>query len=131
MVFTASGTIYVNRFAKVSGTSTVAQQTAAGAKCIGVSQEGGNAAPLPSNTADPVIAAESGQTLDIITGPVPGDWPQVLVGTGGLTANDNIMSDANGKGVLATTGLYVSGIALETCVAGELCHFMPAQFQLN
>lgn len=133
MIRTASGTILVNRFVKVSGAHTVAQQNSAGAVCIGSSQDGGRAAPIPLNTADPVEAAQSGEQLNVyVFGElVPDSYPQIALGTGGITAGQNIMSDANGKGVLATTGNYVCAIAMATGAAGETVPYLPVLFQLN
>jgi len=128
----ASGTILVNRFVKVSGSNTVAQQTVAGDPCIGSSQDGGRYAPIPTNTADPVEAAQSGEAVTIHTMMDAADaFPNIVLGTGGITAGQNIMSDANGKGVLATTGNYVQGIALATGSAGDVVPYFPTIFQLN
>lgn len=123
----ASGTILVSRFVKVSGVGTVAQQSIAGAVCIGISQDGGRAAPLPANTADPVEAAQSGESLDVIR-PGEGREPMLLIAAT-LSAGDELMSDANGKGVAATTTKYVCAIALESGVSGECIRVRPVLYQ--
>jgi hypothetical protein len=130
MIFTASATIRVGRFVKVSGAHTVAEQTTSGGLCIGVSQDGGRAPAIPLNTTSPVEAAQSGETLNVHVGD-DSEYPRVLVGTGGLTAGGEVMSDTSGQGVAATTGKYVQGIAMETAAAGEWCPIRPVCYQLN
>lgn len=49
---------------------------------------------------------------------------KVVVGTGGLTAGNNVASDANAEAVLATTGEIILGTALETAAAGELARIL-------
>lgn len=129
MVYVASATILVSRFVKSSGVGTVAQQGTAGDPCIGISQDGGRYAPVPSNTADPVEAAQSGETLDVIQ---PGENRDatLLLGTGGATVGGHLMSDANGKGVAVTTGKHAGAIALETGVAGEVIRVRPILYQM-
>lgn len=133
MIYTASGTILTCRFVKSSGQGTVAQQTVAGALCLGVSQDGGRYAPTPLNTASPVEAAQSGETVNVYDGlEGGGKWPIVEVGSGGLTAGGIIMSDTGGKGIAATgTGKIVQGIALATGAAGEFIPFKPVCYELN
>ena len=129
MIFTASGTIINRRFVKISGVGTVAQQGTAGAKCIGISQEGGRSAPVPSLQTSPVEAAQSGDQLTVWTGQESGQWPLLEVGTGGVTVGDNLGSDANGKGVTdSTSGHYICAIALQTGSAGEFVAVMPTLF---
>lgn len=129
MVNVASATILVSRFVKSSGVGTVAQQGTAGDPCVGISQDGGRYATIPSNTADPVEAAQSGEPLDVIA---PGEMRDatLLLGTGGATAGDRLMSDANGKGVAVTTGKFAGAIALETGVAGEVIRVRPVFYQM-
>mgnify|MGYP000290540681 FL=1 len=131
MIYRASATILVNRFVKSSGVGTVATQTTSGGICLGVTTSGGRAAPIPLNTADPVEAAQSGEDVQVLEGE-PGERPEVLVGSGGLSVGGEVMSDTAGKGVAATgTGKYVVGIALATAAAGELCPIKPCLYQLN
>ena len=127
MTNVASGTILVSRFVKISGVGTVAQQSTAGDMCIGIAQDGGRAAPLPANTADPVEAAQSGESLDVIC---PGEGREpMLVLAATITVGDELMSDANGKGVAATTTKYVGAIALESGVSGEAIRVRPVLYQ--
>lgn len=51
---------------------------------------------------------------------IAGGQPDVLVGTGGVTAGDEVASDANGAAVVAVSTDVVLGIARHDAVAGEL-----------
>lgn len=51
---------------------------------------------------------------------------KVLVGAGGLTAGDLVMSEAGGAAILATATNVVKGRALETGAAGEI---IPVQLK--
>ncbi len=132
MIYTASATILTSRFVKISGPGTVAQQNSAGAMCMGISQDGGREAPVPLNQTSPVEAARVNETLDIKVAAVHhGQFPMLTLGTGGITAGQLLMSDANGAGVLATTGLWAGAIAEETGVAGDTVRVFPVIIQLN
>lgn len=124
MVYTASATILVNRFVKISGDNTVATQTTSGGNTIGISQDGGRYAPVPSNTANPVEAAQSGETLLVHLEGEPGSYPMLLLGTGGATAGQELMSHTDGKGIPATAAKYVGAKAL---VAGSAGDTIPVQ----
>lgn len=120
MLFTASGTIIVSRFVKSSGSATVAANTTAGGKVVGISQDSGHSPPLPSLTADPVEAAKSGMTLNVHCHFEGNNFPCVEIGSGGCTAGDYLVSDNTGKAVVAATaGHTVAAIAMETASAGE------------
>jgi hypothetical protein len=43
---------------------------------------------------------------------------KVVVGTGGLTASDNVASDANGAAITAAAGDAILGVAMEDATAG-------------
>ena len=124
MVYSASATILVNRFCKVSGDNTVSTQTTSGGNTIGISQDGGRYAPVPSNTANPVEAAQTGEDLIIHLEGEPGAFPMLLLGTGGAAAGGELMSDTAGKGIPATVGKYVGARAL---VAGSAGDTIPVQ----
>lgn len=117
--YRASGTIYVSRFVKVSGTNTIAQ-AGSGDKVCGVSQQGGMNAPIPSVTDSPVIAATSGYDCNVFG---PGEECQVEIGSGGCTAGDYLKAGTNGVAVaLGNSGKEFMGAqALETRNSGELC----------
>lgn len=51
---------------------------------------------------------------------ITGGQPHVYVGTGGLTAGDEVASDATGQAVTAVSTDVVVGIARVTAGAGEL-----------
>lgn len=81
------------------------------------------------NTTDrTVVSAGNGAAADgvLINDPESGAAATVVthgrvmveVGTGGLTAGDNVGVDANGEAVEAATGDIVVGRALETAAAG-------------
>jgi hypothetical protein len=98
--FTSSGNINPSRFVVISGDNTVAQ-AGAGARTIGICQEGQKKPPLPGETN--VYAAEQYDPIEVF-----GIGQEVLLELGGtVTANDPIKPDANGKGVQASgTDLY-------------------------
>lgn len=116
----ASGTIRVSRFVKVSGSFTVAECDANEA-IYGVSSEAGRATPLPSVTASPPEAAQSGEHLNVYHD--PGTVVKVRVGSGGVTAGGHVESDADGQAVAAATTAgtvrNLGGMALETASEGE------------
>lgn len=81
------------------------------------------------NTTDrTVISATDGQAAFgvLINDPESGGAATVVtygrviveVGTGGLTAGDNVASDANGEAITAATGDVIVGVALEDAAAG-------------
>ena len=45
---------------------------------------------------------------------------KVIVGTGGLTAADNVASDANGAAITAASGDAILGVAMEDTAAGGI-----------
>lgn len=118
----AGGTIRRARFVNIltSANNTV-EEADANDRTIGISQVGGREAPIPSVSASPPEAAQSGDQLQIF---LPGEPALLEIGSGGCTAGDELISDTNGCGVIrATTGTTiqnVGAIALETAVAGEL-----------
>lgn len=131
MLYQASATVRIGRFVVMTSSNTVAENTSAGGKCIGISQEGGRYAPIPLNTASPVEAAQTGEMLNVHTLREPGDFPRVLVGSGGITIGGECKSSNAGEAIAATTGTYVVAIAMETASAGEYAKVMPVLYQLN
>lgn len=118
----AGGTIRRARFVNIKTTANnTVEEADANDRTIGISQEGGREAPLPSVTDDPPNAAISGEQLRVH---LPGEPALLEIGSGGCTAGDELKSDADGKGVVrASTGTTiqnVGAIALETAVEGEL-----------
>lgn len=82
------------------------------------------------NTTDrTVVSATDGQAADgvLINDPTSGAAATVVthgrviveVGTGGLTAGDNVASDANGEAIAAATGDVVVGKCVQGAAAGE------------
>ena len=77
-----------------------------------------------------ILAVNTGRVVGVITeGAVEGKAAtyqtggiaKVLVGSGGLTAGQNVMSNANGEAVLAAgAGTHVVGVALKTAAAGTI-----------
>jgi len=129
MIFTASGTVIVSRFVKSSGMGTVAANTTAGGKIVGISQDSGRAAPLPANTADPVEAAKAGEGLNVHCHFDGNNFPTLEIGSGGCTVGDWLVSDNTGKGVVAATaGHTVGAQAMETAAAGEKAKVRPVLF---
>lgn len=111
---TASGNIYPSRFVKISGSRTAAL-AGAGDACSGISQVGTNKAPIPGVTSQ--YAAESGETLQIHG---LGAFCLLELGTGGATYGNLLKSDANGKGVAASSGDECGAKAMESGSAGEI-----------
>ena len=115
----SGGTIRPSRFVKIS---TAADQTFleadANEQTIGIAQDWQRDAPIDGADVD---AAEAGDPLSV--NPI-GCTCLLQIGSGGVTAGDEIKSDADGKGVTrATTGTTVQNvgaIALETAVEDEL-----------
>lgn len=117
--YQTSGSVTVSRFVKISGTNTIAI-AGAGDVPVGISQQGGRAAPIPSVTDSPVVAAATGEFCNVFT---PGEECQVVIGTGGCTADDLLKPENGGTAIaLAGSGAEAYGArALETRSAGELC----------
>jgi hypothetical protein len=110
----ASADILPFRFVKVSGAFT-------GAKCdagtdIPVGVTDGSVANF-ANTQSGFLHASSGLPISL----QPSNTVQVEIGTGGVSAGDFLMPDANGRAVLlATAGNYGTYQALEAGAAGEV-----------
>lgn len=118
----AGGTIRRCRFVKLDTTANnTLLEADANERTIGISQEAGREAAIPSVTADPPEAAQDGDHLQFHP---PGDWCLLEAGSGGWTTGDRLKSDADGKGVIiATTGTtiqQIGAVALESAAAGEL-----------
>lgn len=121
-VYLAGGTIRRARFVKVS---TAANHTAleadANERTIGVATDSGREAAIPSVTADPPEAAQSGDPVEIA---FSGDIALLEIGSGGCSPGDELKSDADGKGVVAastgTTIQEIGAVALEDGSDGEL-----------
>lgn len=124
--YIAGGTIRVSRFVKLkSDDNNVVQEADANEKVIGISQEGGRVAPIPTVTADPVEAAQAGEHLNVH---LPGGLRKdisLVIGSGGCNAGDRLKSDADGKGVvIASTGTTIQhygAIAMAAASENELC----------
>lgn len=116
---TAGGTIAPCRFIKQStaANNTVLQSAGATTPIVGVSAEGTELTPLAGAAAN---AATVGNPCKY--NPI-GSCPLIEVGSGGITAGANVISDGSGKAILAvltgTTKQYIGGIAQETASAGE------------
>jgi hypothetical protein len=119
MSFQASANIRPSRFVKRSGANTVAE-CGAGEVMIGISAEGSNYPPLPSQTE---YAAASGDPCSII---FVGDGAQedrpvlLVLGSGGATQGGLLKSDSAGAGVAVASNNDVYGaMALESGSSGE------------
>lgn len=94
----------------------IKQSTAAARALVGVSEQ--------------ASSGGSGSTASVQVHTVPGGIYKVEVGTGGVTAGDQVASDATGKAVTFTdagTGSAVktiAGIAMSTAAAGELAEIL-------
>lgn len=128
-IMKANGIIRVSRFVKMDTTDNNSVLEAdANEKVVGISQPGGREAPIPSVTASPPQAAQSGDQLAIL-GIGEEDTVLLEAGTGGWTAGDELESDADGKGVTAAATAAsvrnIGAIALETVSAGEYGKVLP------
>ena len=129
----ANGTIRVSRFVKMdTADNNSVLEADANEKVVGISQNGGREAPIPSVTADPPEAAQAADQLAVLG---PGEEEDVLLyaGTGGWTSGDELESDADGAGVTAGTGAAsvrnIGAIGLETVSAGEYGKVKPVIFK--
>lgn len=107
--FSASGDIYPCRFVKVSGAFTVAQCSAGTDKPIGISGEGTadkDVTVHASTTYRPVQIAEAGRVAKLQANTT---W----------SAGALLKSDADGKGLTATTGTYAGAIGLRAAAAAD------------
>lgn len=129
MIYQASGTIRRARFVKVSGNNTVAE-AGANERCIGVAGVGSREAPIPSVTADPPEAAQSGDAVRVHLQNNLDEALRVEAG-GTITAGDLLESGSGGVAVTATgSGTHlIEAIALEGGVAGELLKIFRTQFE--
>ncbi len=116
--FTAAGDIYGARFVVGSGVRTVVQAANATTRLWGVVKDFTRYAP--GSPADDGKHAVSGESVSLIP---PGAIAALILGSGGATAHNSLVSDTAGKGIVAaTTGTvleYVGAIALQTGVAGD------------
>lgn len=124
--FKAGGDIRPNRFVKFS---TAADRTLleadANEQCIGVSQENTRDAPIAGASA---LAAEAGDPV----GHSPIGSYALVVAADTITRGAMVKSDADGAAVPAlltgTTVQWVSGLATESAVAGELVRILSVSF---
>jgi hypothetical protein len=117
----AAGTINTCRFVvPATGHPNGALQASNGTTLpLGVSQQSGRLHPAPeASAADVLEAARTGETVGI--------YPPGCVGVGLLCAaawnpGDLLMSDANGKGIVATTGKFYGARAESAGTIGAIC----------
>jgi hypothetical protein len=123
--YKAGGTIRVARFVKISAAFTVSECDA-NERTVGISDMGGNEAPIPSVTNDPPYAAIAGESVTVHH--QDGETCLLYLGTGGCTAGALLKSDADGAGVVidetAGNKEEVGAIAEEAGSAGEYVHVM-------
>lgn len=117
----ATGTIYTCRFVVPDGTHpNAAGQAAAGTTLpLGVSQQAGRLRPDPDFSADNVLqAAVAGETVGIYP---PGSAGVGLLCNAAWNPGDLLMADADGKGIVATTGKYYGARAETLGTVGTIC----------
>ena len=132
-IMRANGTIRVSRFVKIdTADNNSVLEADANEKAVGISQIGGREAPIPSVTADPPEAAQSGDNLAVL-GVGEEDTVLLFAGTGGWTAGDELESDADGAGITALTTAAtvrnIGAIGLETVSATEYGKVLPVIFK--
>jgi len=109
---TASGNIAPSRFVKKSGSYLVAQ-AGAGEVCIGISQQGSLATPIPGASS---LAAVEGSPIAVY------DQDENCLLEAGAEVLDGayLKSDSSGRGITATTGNQYFAIAERgAAAAGE------------
>ena len=84
------------------------------------------------------VSGEKGEGI-LMNAPSAAEEPAELAYAGGaklkiaatIAAGGEIMSNASGQGVVATTGLYVRAIAMEAGVSGDIIGVKLVNYQLN
>ncbi|MBQ9875373.1 MAG: hypothetical protein IJM30_13040 [Thermoguttaceae bacterium] len=113
--YVAGGNIYPSRFVKQATTApfTVVQATA-GAAVVGISQEGTTVVPIDGFTnASSGFAGTEGLPIKVF-----GEHSECLLEVAAAVAAGTLLkSDADGKGVAASTGDLVGARALEASTA--------------
>ena len=110
----ATGTIEPSRFVTLSAAADfTAEQSAAGEKPLGVSQEWSRLTPL---TGAATYAAANGQEVSVYS---LGQVCYLAAGTG-IARGDLLKPDADGKALKAGTSDKYGAIALESGVSGQL-----------
>jgi hypothetical protein len=103
----------------------VIQATGATVMLLGISQQGTKIAPnlieglvgyIASSATIVNYAGIAGDSIEIFHA---GDICRLVAGTGGWTPGALLTSDANGAGVVATTGNHVGALAMSACSVGE------------
>ena len=127
--FACGGDINGARFVKRSTAADfTVLQADADAKPAGISQRWAEVAPTPGastlagTTGGLIQVHQPGMSAD------PHDSTVFLELGGSVTRGDNLMPDANGKGIAATSGKYVGAITDESGASGELIRVTPVLF---
>lgn len=115
--FTASEDIRPMRFVTLdadSGKNFQVEECDADQYVLGISHDSGRRAPGVDSTS--TLAAKDGDPLSVF---MPGSVANLVIGTGGCTAGDLLVSGADGEGLAvadpaAEDFFYVGAIALET-----------------
>lgn len=123
----SGGTIVPCRFVSHdrSGEEKIVQASVLGQPTVGVMQVGQKAAPGLTGS-DAAVAAESGDQNFHVH---PWGSPCLVEAGGTFNAGDDLMTDTNGKAILATSGYYVSARALQNGVSGRYVYVLPVQYQ--
>lgn len=120
----AGGDIAPARFVKLHTTEGQAVQCGAGEAIFGISQPSTRRLALAG--WDDGFAAKSGENVNIIG---PGDDEGLLELGGTVTVGQYLKSDADGKGVAATTDKdFVGAQALQSGTSGKLVRVKPIRF---
>lgn len=120
----AGGDIAPARFVVLSATEGQVTQAGANGLVWGISQP--STRRLALDGWDDGLAAKAGENVNVIG---PGDDEALLDVAGTIAVGGYIKSDADGKGVAATSNNDVVGAqALEAGVAGKLIRVKPVRF---
>jgi hypothetical protein len=114
----ASGDVYPSRFVILSSILGRVQQAVLGSVLYGISQAETRGSPYrPSLAGIETRAAADGESV-FVFGPYAAD---VFLVYGGIVAiGDRLTSDAQGRGIKATTGTFYLAIAQEPGNLGDL-----------
>lgn len=110
--FQASANINVSVFVKISGDNTV-ETAGADDGAIGIMHESAWDTPIPN--ANDTIAVPAGQSKRVYQAT---ESCEVIVGAGGLAADDAVKPDANGHGVACVQGEVFSAICTQGAPVG-------------
>jgi hypothetical protein len=116
--FRAGAAVSPSRIIKQSAAFTAIQATAKSDKPLGITRQWSKFPPIVDYSLSADHATAAGDPI-AFAGPL--NVELVEVGSGGLTAGDDVTSDSVGKGITFSGTGWSVGIALEAAPAGSFC----------